>query len=196
MEKLTLRQFSDVVKALVEAGLSKENKKYNLKITETPNAGENESIRIVMTIKAEKEKEEKAEQSYRSRKYSYSMTLNMNAQYHTYIMMLEHETPQAEVLKHISNDIIKRILEENTCFDGESEEPCQQSESCKPQYDSAEECKYSECKNDDEDLDEDWADEELDDLDCMRRKCIAKACLIFAAIPVGLFIVKNLLKKD
>ncbi len=54
MEKLTLRQFSDVVKALVEAGLSKENKKYNLKITETPNAGEDESIRIVMTIKARK----------------------------------------------------------------------------------------------------------------------------------------------
>ena len=38
MEKLTLRQFADVVKALVEAWLSKENKKYNLKITETPNA--------------------------------------------------------------------------------------------------------------------------------------------------------------
>lgn len=63
MEKLTLRQFSDVVKALVEAGLSKENKKYNLKITETPNAGENESIRIVMTIKAEKEKEGKGRKS-------------------------------------------------------------------------------------------------------------------------------------
>ena len=69
MEKLTLRQFADVVKALVEAGLSKENKKYNLKITETPNAGEDEGIRIVMTIKAEKEKEESAEQSYRSRKF-------------------------------------------------------------------------------------------------------------------------------
>ena len=58
MEKLTLRQFADVVKALVEAGLSKENKKYNLKITETPNAEEDEGIRIVMTIKAEKEKED------------------------------------------------------------------------------------------------------------------------------------------
>lgn len=195
MEKLTLRQFSDVVKALVEAGLSKENKKYNLKITETPNAGEDESIRIVMTVKAEKEKEEKAEQSYRSRKYSYSMTLNMNAQYHTYIMMLEHETPQAEVLKHISNDIIKRILEENTCFGIENEKPCQHGENDKPKCDDTEECRCSDCK-DDEDLDEDWADEELDDLDCMRRKCIAKACLIFATIPVGLFIVKNLLKKD
>ena len=31
MEKLTLRQFADVVKALIEAGLSKENKKYNQK---------------------------------------------------------------------------------------------------------------------------------------------------------------------
>lgn len=195
MEKLTLRQFSDVVKALVEAGLSKENKKYNLKITETPNAGEDESIRIVMTVKAEKEKEEKAEQSYRSRKYSYSMTLNMNAQYHTYIMMLEHETPQAEVLKHISNDIIKRILEENTCFGIENEKPYQHGENDKQKCDDTEECRCSDCK-DDEDLDEDWSDEELDDLDCMRRKCIAKACLIFAAIPVGLFIVKNLLKKD
>ena len=196
MEKLTLRQFSDVVKALVEAGLSKENKKYNLKITETPNAGEDESIRIVMTIKAEKEKEEKAEQSYRSRKYSYSMTLNMNAQYHTYIMMLEHEPPQAEVLKHISNDIIKRILEENTCLGIENEKPGQHWENDKPKCDDTEECRCSECKNDDEDLDEDWADEELDGLDCMRRKCIAKACLIFAAIPVGLFIVKNMVKKD
>lgn len=202
MEKLTLRQFSDVVKALVEAGLSKENKKYNLKITETPNAGEDESIRIVMTIKAEKEKEEKAEQSYRNRKYSYSMTLNMNAQYHTYIMMLEHEIPQAEVLKRMSNNIIKCILEEKICFDWEesevasSEESCQQHENNKPKCDDTEEYRCSGCENDDEDLDEDWADEELDDLDCMRRKCIAKACLIFAAIPVGLFIVKNLLKKD
>lgn len=191
MEKLTLRQFADVVKALVEAGLSKENKKYNLKITETPNAEEDEGIRIVMTIKAEKEKEEKAEQSYRT----CSMTLNMNAQYHTYIMMLENETPQAEVLKHISNDIVKRVLEENTCFEDESEEPCPQSESCKPKYDSAEENKCSGCENS-EDLDEDWADEELDDLDCMRCKCIAKACLIFAAIPVGLLIIKNMFRKD
>lgn len=195
MEKLTLRQFADVVKALVEAGLSRENKKYNLKITETPNAGEDEGIRIVMTIKAEKEKEESAEQSYRSRKYSYSMTLNMNAKYHTYIMMLEDETPQAEVLKHISNDIIKCVLEENVCFDDESEEPCQQSESCKPKCDSAEESKCSGCENN-EDLDEDWADEELDDLDCMRGKCIAKACLIFVAIPFVLLIAKNMFKKD
>lgn len=197
MEKLTLRQFADVVKALVETGLSKENKKYNLKITETPNAGEDEGIRIVMTIKAEKEKEESAEQSYRSRKYSYSMTLNMNAKYHTYIMMLEDETPQAEVLKHISNDIVKRVLEENTCFDGESEEPCPQGENDKPKCDDdTEECRCSGCENDDEDLDEDWADEELDDLDCMRCKCIAKACLIFAAIPVSLLIAKNMFKKD
>ena len=195
MEKLTLRQFADVVKALVEAGLSKENKKYNLKITETPNAGEDEGIRIVMTIKAEKEKEEMAEQSYINSKYSYSMSLNMNAKYHTYIMMLEDETPQAEVLKHISNDIIKCALEENTCFDDESEEPCQQSESCKPKCDSAEESRCSGCENA-EDLDEDWADEELDDLDCMRWKCIAKACLIFAAIPVGLLIIKNMFRKD
>ena len=198
MEKLTLRQFADVVKALVEAGLSKENKKYNLKITETPNAGEDEGIRIVMTIKAEKEKEESAEQSYRSRKYSYSMTLNMNAKYHTYIMMLEHETPQAEVLKHISNDIIKCVLEENVCFDDESEEPCPQGENDKPKCDDddTEECRCSGCENDDEDLDEEWADEELDGLDCMRGKCIAKACLIFVAIPVGLLIAKNILKKE
>lgn len=44
MEKLTLRQFADVTKALVEAGLSKEEGEYTVKLSEMPDRFRDEGI--------------------------------------------------------------------------------------------------------------------------------------------------------
>ena len=61
MEKLTLRQFADVTKALVEAGLSKEEGEYTVKLSEMPDRFRDEGIYFSLkgTKKIEKEVKDK-----------------------------------------------------------------------------------------------------------------------------------------
>lgn len=166
MEKLTLRQFSDVIKALVEANLSKEENCFIISVSEEPDKSKAEGMHIYLTGRKDKIKKcETGESPVKCEEYEgYEILYDMNNEYRYYeTRILRDDIQQSEVLRNIADSIA---------------------------------CGIKRGKPLEEDLDENWADEELDDLDCMRRKCIAKACLIFAAIPVGLFIAKNLLKKD
>lgn len=113
MEKLTLRQFADVTKALVEAGLSKEEGEYTVELNEIPDRFRDEGVYFSLrgTKKIEKEVEDDEETdvacSFRSEG---EIELDMNHKYERYVEEMDKGKNQTEILKEIAGEIAEDIL--------------------------------------------------------------------------------------
>ena len=114
MKKLTLRQFADVTKALVEAGLSKEEGEYTVNLNEIPDRFRDEGVYFSLkgTKKIEKEVENGDEEtdvacSFRSEG---EIELDMNHKYERYVEEMDKGKNQTEILKEISVEIAEDIL--------------------------------------------------------------------------------------
>ena len=115
MEKLTLRQFADVTKALVEAGLSKEEGEYTVNLNEMPDRFRDEGVYFSLkgTKKIEKEIEEDDEEetdvacSFRSEG---EIEMDMNHRYERYVEEMDKGKNQTEILKEIAVEIAEDIL--------------------------------------------------------------------------------------
>lgn len=183
MSKLTLRQFTDVVKALMEASLTKEYG-IRLEIMEEPDEISDDGVKV--TLKVEKES---IKECTKSRKMceTYSCDCNSNAyffdmdeNYHDYEERMDKgEEPESDILRDITDKMLKSIskdMEENP--EPAKEENNEREESiCSDDMDSD---SYSE--------DDAETDAEETAFVC---KCIMKAALVCAAIPIGIFIAKR-----
>lgn len=108
MEKLTVRQFADVLKALVEANLSKEQDDsvvYAVSLVSEP-----------LMLKGEKEVQEKQTQKTPSGEaadyelYTSEINFDMNAKYEIYEAIMDTgKIQQADILKNIARDIAESI---------------------------------------------------------------------------------------
>lgn len=114
MEKLTLRQFADVTKALVEAGLSKEEGEYTVELNEIPDRFRDEGVYFSLkgTKKIEKEVEDDDEEtdvacSFRS---DGEIEMDMNHRYERYVEEMDKGKNQTEILKEIAVEIVEDIL--------------------------------------------------------------------------------------
>ena len=114
MEKLTLRQFADVTKALVEAGVSKEEGEYTVKLSEMPDRFRDEGIYFSLkgTKKIEKEvKDDDAETDVACSFCSEGeIELDINHKYERYIEEMDKGKNQTEILKEIAGEIAEDIL--------------------------------------------------------------------------------------
>lgn len=114
MEKLTLRQFAGVTKALVEAGLNKEEGEYTVELNEMPDRFRDEGVYFSLkgTKKIEKEVEDDDEEtdvacSFRSEG---EIELDMNHKYERYVEEMNKGKNQTEILKEIAVEIAEDIL--------------------------------------------------------------------------------------
>lgn len=114
MEKLTLRQFADVTKALVEAGLSKEEGEYTVELNEMPDRFRDEGVYFSLkgTKKIEKEVEDDDEEtdaacSFRSEG---EIEMDINHRYERYVEEMDKGKNQTEILKEIAVEIAEDIL--------------------------------------------------------------------------------------
>ena len=114
MEKLTLRQFADVTKALVEAGLSKEEGEYTVKLNEMPDRFRAEGIYFSLkgTKKIEKEVEGDDEETDVACSFCSEgqIELDMNHKYERYVEEMNKGKNQTEILKEIAGEIAEDIL--------------------------------------------------------------------------------------
>lgn len=206
MEKLTLRQFSDVIKALVEASVTKEAGKLDL-VLETSKAEDGEQISLVCKKEQKKEDEKKiAGVDVSSKEVSFvELYYDMNSEYRNYELELLHNTASPdEIIRKIADkiayDMVSSVKEIGVDKDVAKEEPKEAEESSK------ETCK-DDCKNDckcdckcDEDDDEFFDDDDDEDCDWYENDCcdccskIVKIALVCAAVPLGIMIFKKLKK--
>lgn len=114
MEKLTLRQFADVTKALVEAGLSKEEGEYTVKLNEMPDRFRAEGVYFSLkgTKKIEKEVEGDDEETDVACCFCSEgeIELDMNHKYERYVEKMNKGKNQTEILKEIAGEIAEDIL--------------------------------------------------------------------------------------
>ena len=184
MDKLTLRQFADVVKALLEAGLAKYN--VRLEIIEDVDGVFDDEMQV--SIRVEKEKsEEHTEKGKTGETYSCSYNSNayffdMNENYHDYEARISRgEEAESDILRDIAQKMLKSILKEM------EEEPQVDEEGSKKNVNVAKEAAepdgYNECDNND-------MEENAEDA-VLVCKCIMKTALVCAAIPIGILIAKH-----
>ena len=181
MSKLTLRQFTDVVKALMEASLTKEYG-IRLEIIEEPDEIFDDGVKV--TLKVERESIKACTKSGKMCE-TYSCDCNayffdMDENYHDYEERMDKgEEPESDILRDITDKMLKSItkeMEENP--EPAKEEHNEREESiCSDDMDS-----YSYSEDDAE------TDAEETAFVC---KCIMKAALVCAAIPIGIFIAKR-----
>ena len=174
MEKLTLRQFADVIKALVEADMPKEAG-FTLKVVESGDKekADGQKVELVCTKEEKKEDTKKTDsvEAYSSEYCSAEITYDMNADYREYELELAGSAaPQDEILRKIAKrvvyDIVGRVVYD---IDGDSK-----------------------VDFDDDDLDDDWDDDE-NTCECCKKAL--KAALIGAAVvPLSIMIFKRIRK--
>lgn len=173
MNKLTLRQFTDVVKALMEASLTK---KYGirLEIIEEPDEVSDDGVQV--TLKVERESIKECTKSGRMcETYSCDCNSNayffdMNENYHDYEeRMAKGEESESDILRDITDKMLKSI----------SKEMDENPEPAKAENNEREE---NICSDDTE------GDAEETAFVC---KCIMKAALVCAAIPIGVLVAKR-----
>lgn len=170
MEKLTLRQFSDVVKALVEANLSKEEGVFSISLTEKASKIYDEGIEIILTgrktVNKDYQSEDSTHEIHCCESESNSVSYNMNVEYREYeLQIMENVAPQSTILNSIAEVIAYGIKK--------GEEP-----------------KFEEPMEDE--FDEDAINEYESNRLC---KCILKTMFVCMAIPVGLLAVKKLIER-
>lgn len=173
MNKLTLRQFTDVVKALMEASLAK---KYGirLEIIEEPDEVSDDWVQVTLKVERGSTKEctksGKMCETYSCDCSSNAYFFNMNENYQDYeVRMNKGEESESDILRDITDKMLKSISKEME----ENPEPA------KAENNEREE---SICSDDAE------GDAEETAFVC---KCIMKAALVCAAIPIGILVAKR-----
>ena len=125
MEKLTLRQFADVIKALVEADMPKEAG-FTHKVVESGDKekADGQKVELVCTKEEKKEDTKKTDtvEAYSSEYCSAEITYDMNADYREYELELAGSAaPLDEILRKIAKrvvyDIVGRVVYD---IDGDS----------------------------------------------------------------------------
>ena len=114
MEKLTLRQFADVIKALVEADMPKEAG-FTLKVVESGDKekADGQKVELVCTKEEKKEDTKKTDsvEAYSSEYCSAEITYDMNADYREYELELAGSAaPQDEILRKIAKRVVYDIV--------------------------------------------------------------------------------------
>lgn len=190
MGKLTLRQFTDVVKALLEAGLVKKEG-FKIKVIEDADKFLEEGTQ--MTIEVEKEVVKECE-SKRKNKESYFcdcrsdiLSFDMNQKYLDYEKRMDSKKEEETViLKDITEKMLTVIIEEMTEEAETTEESDKETDKKKATTACADNVE-TDCCCEEDDIEEN-AEETV--LVC---KCIMKAALICAAIPIGILVAKHCL---
>lgn len=116
MSKLTLRQFTDVVKALMEASLTKEYG-IRLEIIEEPDEIFDDGVKV--TLKVEREsikactKSGKMCETYSCDCNSNAYFFDMDENYHDYEERMDKgEEPESDILRDITDKMLKSITKE------------------------------------------------------------------------------------
>lgn len=202
MEKLTLRQFADVIKALVEADMPKEAG-FTLKVVESGDKekADGQKVELVCTKEEKKEDTKKTDsvEAYSSEYCSAEITYDMNADYREYELELAGSAaPQDEILRKIAKrvvyDIVGRVIYD---IDGDSKVEKKEAEKVEEKKEDCE-CQDKDKDDfaddfDDDDFDDDWADDE-NTCECCGKAL--KAALIGAAVvPLSIMIFKRIRKK-
>lgn len=194
MEKLTLRQFADVIKALVEADMPKEAG-FTLKVVESEDKekADGQKVELVCTKEEKKEDTKKTDsvEAYSSEYCSAEITYDMNADYREYELELAGSAaPQDEILRKIAKRVVYDIVGDLKIEKKESEKVEEKKEDCGCQDKNKDDFADA---FDDDDLDEDWADNE-NTCECCGKAL--KAALIGAAVvPLSIMIFKRIRKK-
>ena len=201
MEKLTLRQFADVIKALVEANMPKEAG-FTLKVVESGDKekADGQKVELVCTKEEKKEDTKKTDsvEAYSSEYCSAEITYDMNADYREYELELAGSAaPQDEILRKIAKrvvyDIVGRVVYD---IDGDSKVEKKKAEKVEEKKEDCE-CQDKDKDDftddfDDDDLDDDWDDDE-NTCECCKKAL--KAALIGAAVvPLSIMIFKRIRK--
>lgn len=139
MEKLTLRQFADVVKALVEANLSKEAEDdctYTVSLISNTSQKADGGIQMVLkgekTVKAEiADTEDDCEiSSYES--YTSEADFDMNSQYNEYVKQMDENSKiQSDILKSIAMNIAEEIKSSDEIDNEDYFDECEDKNICK-----------------------------------------------------------------
>lgn len=183
MNKLTLRQFTDVVKALMEASLTKEYG-IRLEIIEEPDEISDDGVKV--TLKVEKESIKECTKSGKMCE-TYSCDCNSNAyffdmdeNYHDYEERMDKgEEPESDILRDITDKMLKSISKEME----ENPEPAKEKNNEREESICSDDMDSGSCSEDDAEVD---AEETA-----FVCKCIMKAALVCAAIPIGIFVAKR-----
>ena len=193
MEKLTLRQFADVIKALVEADMPKEAG-FTLKVVESGDKekADGQKVELVCTKEEKKEDTKKTDsvEAYSSEYCSAEITYDMNADYREYELELAGSAaPQDEILRKIAKRVVYDIVGDVKVEKKEAEKV----EEKKEDYGCQDKDKDDFADDFDDDLDDGWADEE-NTCECCGKAL--KAALISAAVvPLSIMIFKRIRKK-
>lgn len=194
MEKLTLRQFADVIKALVEAGMPKEAG-FTLKVVESGDKekADGQKVELVCTKEEKKEDTKKTDsvEAYSSEYCSAEITYDMNADYREYELELAGSAaPQDEILRKIAERVVYDIVGDFKVEKKEAEKVEEKKENCRCQDKDKDDFADD---FDDDDLNDDWDDDE-NTCECCRKAL--KAALIGAAVvPLSIMIFKRIRKK-
>ena len=191
MEKLTLRQFADVIKALVEAGMPKEAG-FTLKVVESGDKekADGQKVELVCTKEEKKEDTKRTDsvEAYSSEYCSAEITYDMNADYREYELELAgNAAPQDEILRKIAKRVVYDIVGDSKVEKKEAEKVEEKKEDCECQD------KDKDDFADDFDDDDDWADDK-NTCECCGKAL--KAALIGATVvPLSIMIFKRIRKK-
>lgn len=191
MEKLTLRQFADVIKALVEADMSKEAG-FTLKVVESGDKekADGQKVELVCTKEEKKEDTKRTDsvEAYSSEYCSAEITYDMNADYREYELELAgNAAPQDEILRKIAKRVVYDIVGDSKVEKKEAEKVEEKKEDCECQD------KDKDDFADDFDDDDDWADDK-NTCECCGKAL--KAALIGATVvPLSIMIFKRIRKK-
>lgn len=133
MEKLTLRQFADVIKALVEADMPKEAG-FTLKVVESGDKekADGQKVELVCTKEEKKEDTKKTDsvEAYSS-EYCNAEIYDMNADYREYELELAGNTaPQDEILRKIAKRVVYDIFGDSKVEKKEAEKVEEKKEDC------------------------------------------------------------------
>lgn len=194
MEKLTLRQFADVIKALVEADMPKEDG-FTLKVVESggKEKADGQKVELVCTKEEKKEDTKKTDsvEAYSSEYCNAEITYDMNADYREYELELAgNAAPQDEILRKIAKRVVYDIVGDSKVEKKEAEKVEEKKEDCECQDKDKDD--FADDFDDDDDLDNDWADDKNTSECCGKA---LKAALIGAAVvPLSIMIFKRIRK--
>lgn len=196
MEKLTLRQFADVIKALVEAGMPKEAG-FTFKVVESGDKektdGQKMELVCAKEVKNEDTKKTDSVEAYSSEYCSAEITYDMNADYREYELELAgNAAPQDEILRKIAERVVYDIVGDLKIEKKEAEKVEEKRGECGCQ-DKDKDDFADDFDDEENDFDDDWADDE-NACECCGKAL--KAALIGAAIvPLSILIFRRIRKK-
>ena len=195
MEKLTLRQFADVIKALVEADMPKEAG-FTIKVVESGDKekadGQKVELVCAKEVKNEDTKKTDSVEAYSSEYCSAEITYDMNADYREYELELAGSAaPQDEILRKIAERVVYDIVGDLKIEKKEAEKVEEKREECGCQ-DKDKDDFADDFDDEENDFDNDWADDE-NACECCGKAL--KAALIGAAIvPLSILIFRRIRK--